>query len=296
VRLASCLSPLFGCVLLAWAATWAGGTGVPTTTISVVVDGPASAAGMRDGDRVVSVDGRPVNDWEELRASVRRGPLEKRILVERSGQRLLLVLERSAAGTIGVKPTYRQETIGAWRAFRQAADLPIPVYRAMLAAVTGTSPEPVEVKGAIGMMRATESQQSGTFVMFLALLGMTWWPCVLAVHVFDAATLQLFVRSHSAALADPDRVARLCRLHQALALALAGSLGFVILGLFLRLPLVSAVVLPFVLVSFSATLSLYPVVWITSRQRLQASAGWVAALLKVATLIPAWPRSLPSSL
>jgi membrane-associated protease RseP (regulator of RpoE activity) len=251
---------------------------------------------MRDGDRVVSVDGRPVNDWEELRASVRRGPLEKRILVERSGQRLLLVLERSAAGTIGVKPTYRQETIGAWRAFRQAADLPIPVYRAMLAAVTGTSPEPVEVKGAIGMMRATESQQSGTFVMFLALLGMTWWPCVLAVHVFDAATLQLFVRSHSAALADPDRVARLCRLHQALALALAGSLGFVILGLFLRLPLVSAVVLPFVLVSFSATLSLYPVVWITSRQRLQASAGWVAALLKVATLIPAWPRSLPSSL
>jgi hypothetical protein len=119
-----------------------------------------------------------VNDWEELRASVRQGPLEKRILVERSGQRLIVVFERTAAGTVGVQPTYRQETIGAWPAFRQAADLPIPIYRTLLAAGIRTDAEQVEVKGPIGLMRATESQQSGAFVMFLAMLGMIWWPSV----------------------------------------------------------------------------------------------------------------------
>jgi hypothetical protein len=151
-----------------------------------------------------------VNDWEELRASVRQGPLEKRILVERSGQRLIVVFERTAAGTVGVQPTYRQETIGAWPAFRQAADLPIPIYRTLLAAVIRTDAEQVEVKGPIGLMRATESQQSGAFVMFLAMLGMIWWPSVVAIHLFDAATLGLFARTHPAALADPNRHENRC--------------------------------------------------------------------------------------
>src|SRR5690606_19032868 len=52
---------------------------------------PAAAAGLRPGDRVVSVGGRPVSDWEELSRAIRAekaGPVQ--IGIERDGRSLTL--------------------------------------------------------------------------------------------------------------------------------------------------------------------------------------------------------------
>ncbi len=69
----------------------------PLTTIDEVSSeledepGPAAAAGLRAGDRVVAIDGEPVRSWEDVRRKIRPSAgREVRFLVERAGERLEL--------------------------------------------------------------------------------------------------------------------------------------------------------------------------------------------------------------
>jgi membrane-associated protease RseP (regulator of RpoE activity) len=53
---------------------------------------PANVAGIRPGDRIVSLAGQPVNNWEDVRALVRpNGGKRIPIVVERDGKRVSLV-------------------------------------------------------------------------------------------------------------------------------------------------------------------------------------------------------------
>jgi regulator of sigma E protease len=81
--------------------------GFPVTTnrIEVIPGGPAAAAGLQTSDEVVSVDGVPVQSFEDLRRELQKpeaGP-ERRIEVLRQGERKALVV-RPVNGTISVKP------------------------------------------------------------------------------------------------------------------------------------------------------------------------------------------------
>ena len=50
---------------------------------------PANVAGMRPGDRIISMAGKPVKTWEDVRALVRpNGGKQIAVVVERAGQRL----------------------------------------------------------------------------------------------------------------------------------------------------------------------------------------------------------------
>jgi membrane-associated protease RseP (regulator of RpoE activity) len=82
----------------------------PWVVGDLVSDSAAERAGLESGDRVVSVAGDPVDDWESLGAAVRpRGGEEVDIVVERDGreQTLTTVLgEQDGRGFLGVGPDF----------------------------------------------------------------------------------------------------------------------------------------------------------------------------------------------
>src|SRR4051812_2941126 len=75
-----------------------------TTRIDVVPGGPAAAAGMQTGDKIVAVDGVPVASFDDLKRELQKpgAPAERRVDAERAGARQSFAL-RPERGTISVK-------------------------------------------------------------------------------------------------------------------------------------------------------------------------------------------------
>lgn len=82
--------------------------GVPTLTTKVgdVMQGfPAHDAGLLRGDRIVAIDGRPLEKWEELAAQIHKSPGRPvRLTVQRAGHRFDLV--------VAPKPTKQKNLFG----------------------------------------------------------------------------------------------------------------------------------------------------------------------------------------
>jgi membrane-associated protease RseP (regulator of RpoE activity) len=55
---------------------------------------PGAAAGVRPGDRLISIDGTPVESWEQATAAIRQSPgVPLDVVVERSGEKVSLTIE-----------------------------------------------------------------------------------------------------------------------------------------------------------------------------------------------------------
>jgi regulator of sigma E protease len=69
-------------------------TGVPSLTSEVGEVQPSSAAGaagMKPGDRIVEIEGKPIHQWEEIRETLQKsGGKELLFVVEREGERIEL--------------------------------------------------------------------------------------------------------------------------------------------------------------------------------------------------------------
>ena len=79
---------------------------IPPVLARMLADGPAARAGLREGDRVVAIDGEPVAQWLELVERVRAAPgRELRFEVMREGARLEFAVRPETAEERG-------ETIG----------------------------------------------------------------------------------------------------------------------------------------------------------------------------------------
>lgn len=98
------------------------------TAVSEVVPGsPAEAAGLRAGDTVLAVDGRPLAAWAELVGYVQERPgKEVKLRVQRDGAVHDLVLvpvaspDRGGKGFIGVAPLTRLQRLGVVESIRMA--------------------------------------------------------------------------------------------------------------------------------------------------------------------------------
>ncbi len=86
----------------------------PAPVVTAVVPGyPAAKAGVQEGDRVVSIEGEPVQSWSEMTAIVKRNPgraLQFEVL--RDGQRVTLTVTPTAETSVVDGQTVREGKIG----------------------------------------------------------------------------------------------------------------------------------------------------------------------------------------
>ena len=154
----------------------------------VLEDGAAAAAGLREGDRVLAVDGEPVDGWRDWVERVQAAPgtpLELRI--DRGGSARSLVLtpqareleEGSTIGYVGTAPMYRTASLGPLAAVpaaltetRDKTLLTLDILRKMIVGVVSTR----NLSGPITIAKvAGDSAESGleAFLGFLALLSVS---------------------------------------------------------------------------------------------------------------------------
>jgi membrane-associated protease RseP (regulator of RpoE activity) len=122
-------------ILLTWMVLVAIGigTGQATTTIDRTVPltagtaSPAQTGGLKAGDQIVAVSGRPVNGFEELRAALSdKGG--KRITIEyvRDGERrstIVVAASQDGRGFLGFQPTEETRRIGVLAAIPESVEL-----------------------------------------------------------------------------------------------------------------------------------------------------------------------------
>jgi membrane-associated protease RseP (regulator of RpoE activity) len=122
-------------ILLTWMVLVAIGigTGQATTTIDRTVPltagtaSPAQTGGLKAGDRIVAVSGRPVNGFEELRAALSdKGGKRTTLEYVRDGERrstTVVAARQDGRGFLGFQPTEETRRIGVLAAIPESVEL-----------------------------------------------------------------------------------------------------------------------------------------------------------------------------
>jgi membrane-associated protease RseP (regulator of RpoE activity) len=178
---------------LAFAMLRANGQPAPTTTIEPLPGGPAEAAGVRSGDRVVSVDGVAPSDWPDVQRLVLAGGPEHPVALSvlRDGAPLSLTVARGPEGRIGIRraPT-ALVTPPAGPTLRQAAVLPFTASTgAAVALGRQATGEKVELAGPVAIVREVRDEKAPAparervALMLLAYPIALVWPIVPLVEL-----------------------------------------------------------------------------------------------------------------
>jgi len=156
------------------------GEAVRSLKIDVIEGGAAEKAQMHNGDRIRSIDGRALKDWNELPEIVRASPNKPlQIEVERSsGSRLLIVTpEKSPTGygQIGVKPALQRLSLA--EATKKSVIVPAIIATAIVVdlAKTVTGRKKLSMKdlaGPVAIVGETGKAAKSGMVDFLWLLGL----------------------------------------------------------------------------------------------------------------------------
>jgi regulator of sigma E protease len=159
----------------------------PAVLGEVVEDSAAQAAGLRAGDRILTVDGEPVEGWRDWVARVQAAPaqtLEVRIV--RGGDERVLDLtpeartvEGETIGFVGTGPLYRTARLGPLDAVPRALEetwdktaMTLGILKKMVEGLVSTR----NLSGPITIAKvAGDSAESGleAFLSFLALLSVS---------------------------------------------------------------------------------------------------------------------------
>lgn len=100
------------------------GIPAPSTTIEKTLSGyPAKEAGLRAGDKVVSINNNPVSEWDEVTSIIGRSIGKKvRITVLRNGQKLtinLMPATKGSRGFLGIQSKLANKRFGLVQALYQ---------------------------------------------------------------------------------------------------------------------------------------------------------------------------------
>jgi membrane-associated protease RseP (regulator of RpoE activity) len=178
------------------AARWTGGS--PACQPGVDPDSAAAQLGLRPGDVIVAIDGRPVVGWDAMTAAIRAaGGRRVSVSYERAGQRLegqvtLPLAERPSSsgalaqvGVLGVTPVVPKSTAGPIGGIGKAADQTVVMVEgtfgafqrlpakvpALWTALTGGERDPESPISVVGASRiGGELADRGEWPSFLLLL------------------------------------------------------------------------------------------------------------------------------
>lgn len=115
-------------------AAYMAGWPVPVSEVGKVVEGtPAQTAGFMAGDRVTSVEGKPVWRWHDMRKIIEKNPGRPlTVIVERDGVKKDLSVTPALSkekdifgkpvGRIGIAPSNRAETLGPLAAIQEGVN------------------------------------------------------------------------------------------------------------------------------------------------------------------------------
>ena len=163
-------------ILLIVIAFW---VGTATTTIDQVVEGsPAEKAGIMNGDRVVSVDGKEIGAWDDLIQTVGYSKEDTaEITVERDGRQETFTADleydkEAKRNMIGISPVMEHSIGKAIPAgIRNTGAMTVMMYTVLKQLFTGEV-SVKELSGPVGIVYATsEAAKSGLmYVIYLAAL------------------------------------------------------------------------------------------------------------------------------
>jgi regulator of sigma E protease len=169
---------LFASVLF-FAAFMLGGKQMPTTRVEVMPDGAAKSSQMRDRDRVVSIDGIAIRDWEHMRELILRSPNKKlAIEVERGGTRTVIQITPapkgdSGGGQIGVRPVLESVPMGFREAAVDSVVAPAKVVELLVVSLAQyiTGKATPQLTGPVGIVRHTQRAAEDSWANYLEWLG-----------------------------------------------------------------------------------------------------------------------------
>jgi regulator of sigma E protease len=147
--------------------------------VQVSPDGRAAAADMRDGDKILAVEGKPTPDWPSLIASIKGHPGEPlAVTIERDGQPQTLTVTPGDKGTetegkISIGPEARPVRDLGEAVSLSLTEPPRVVYElvAALGRVIMLKEKP-ELSGPVGIVKETARAAESGAPELLMLLGM----------------------------------------------------------------------------------------------------------------------------
>lgn len=284
VRVAAAFAPVGVAIVLSWASFVVNGIATTTTRVEVLA-GPAREAGMRDGDRIVSIDGEDIQRWEQVRAQRKRGPIP--VQVERAG-RLVELTITPHEGRLGVASQSGTEKLSLLSALEQGIALPFRVVAATARSFIsiGAGRDEADFQGPVRIVRETAvAERQGSVLRFLAMLAAYFWPFLAGIPFFDAAASMVFRASHPGAAQSVLRGYRLERLRLTLLLAATGYLSGTVAAALTAAGLPLGGVL--LLWSLPAAGAAYPLIWLAGRE------VWTRPIVLGALAIAAFVPCLP---
>jgi hypothetical protein len=176
------LAAYLACSAVALATGIAFGVPTPTLVVNILPGSPAAHAGMISGDRIVSIDGRPVQTWEEALAILQSKPAPTvRVAVNRSSEEVLVVATTNERGRLGLESQYEQAHAGLAFALRYALTHPAWIvtdtFRGLSQWIIGNQKIEVVDISDLGSHASKGSSGHAPFFLF-AFMSAYLWPGV----------------------------------------------------------------------------------------------------------------------
>lgn len=144
---------------------------------------PGAAAGLQAGDRLVSINGRKLEKWNDINSLVQEnGPKPRKVVIRRDGREMTLTLQPRFDGEskrflIGVRPPLEHRQLSLWESLKTAG---LAVGKTTVAMVDGlrkmiTGKVRADIAGPIGvahMAGDVAAQGAVPYLEFMAFLSL----------------------------------------------------------------------------------------------------------------------------